>query len=332
MILADKIINERKKNGWSQEELAERLSVSRQSVSKWEGAQSVPDLQKVIQMAELFGVTTDYLLKDEIEPAEHTDIVLREDAETVPPVRKVSMEEANEFIRARKKLMPAIAMGVSMCVFSPVVLIFLAGLADAGTFGISENLAVGIGIITLLLLIAGAVAVFIFSGMSLKPFDYLENEEFETEYGVAGMAREKQQKEQPKSTLMLVVGVFLCILCPLPLIIAALAEAEEYIVVSMVCVLLTMVAIAVNLFINSCTVTEACKMLLCEDEYSSRKKRNRRRLSPLAGAFWLLATAIYLGISFYTEAWHRTWIIWPVAGVLFAVVECIAAMILKDED
>ena len=61
MILADKIINERKKNGWSQEELAERLSVSRQSVSKWEGAQSVPDLQKVIQMAELFGVTTDYL-------------------------------------------------------------------------------------------------------------------------------------------------------------------------------------------------------------------------------------------------------------------------------
>ena len=61
MILADKIINERKKNGWSQEELAEKLSVSRQSVSKWEGAQSVPDLQKVIQMAELFGVSCDYL-------------------------------------------------------------------------------------------------------------------------------------------------------------------------------------------------------------------------------------------------------------------------------
>ena len=43
MILADKIIEERKRNGWSQEELAEKLGVSRQSVSKWEGAQSVPD-------------------------------------------------------------------------------------------------------------------------------------------------------------------------------------------------------------------------------------------------------------------------------------------------
>ena len=45
MILAEKIMEERKKNGWSQEELAEKLSVSRQAVSKWESAQSIPDLQ-----------------------------------------------------------------------------------------------------------------------------------------------------------------------------------------------------------------------------------------------------------------------------------------------
>lgn len=68
MILADKIAEERKRNGWSQEELAEQLGVSRQAVSKWESAGSVPDLQKVIQLAELFGVSTDYLLKDEMEP------------------------------------------------------------------------------------------------------------------------------------------------------------------------------------------------------------------------------------------------------------------------
>ena len=67
MILADKIVSLRKKAGWSQEELAEQLGVTRQSVSKWEGAQSVPDMDKVVQMSRLFGVTTDYLLKDEIE-------------------------------------------------------------------------------------------------------------------------------------------------------------------------------------------------------------------------------------------------------------------------
>ena len=62
MILADKIIEERKRNGWSQEELAEKLKVSRQAVSKWEGAQSIPDLDKILQMSSLFGVSTDYLL------------------------------------------------------------------------------------------------------------------------------------------------------------------------------------------------------------------------------------------------------------------------------
>ena len=69
MILADKIIEERKKNGWSQEEFASQLNVSRQAVSKWESAQSIPDLKRIIEMANLFGVSTDYLLKDEMERA-----------------------------------------------------------------------------------------------------------------------------------------------------------------------------------------------------------------------------------------------------------------------
>ena len=52
--------------------MADQLNVSRQSVSKWESAQSIPDMNKVVQMSRLFGVTTDFLLKDELEIAEHT--------------------------------------------------------------------------------------------------------------------------------------------------------------------------------------------------------------------------------------------------------------------
>ena len=72
MIFADKLIALRKKAGWSQEELAEQLGVTRQSVSKWEGAQSVPDIDKILQMSRLFGVTTDYLLKDDQGEPEYT--------------------------------------------------------------------------------------------------------------------------------------------------------------------------------------------------------------------------------------------------------------------
>ena len=69
MIFADKLINLRKKAGMSQEDLALKLGVSRQSVSKWEGAQSIPDISKIIELSQIFGVSTDYLLGRENKPA-----------------------------------------------------------------------------------------------------------------------------------------------------------------------------------------------------------------------------------------------------------------------
>ncbi|MBQ8309107.1 MAG: helix-turn-helix transcriptional regulator [Clostridia bacterium] len=65
MKLEEKIAYLRKKNGWSQEELAFRLDVSRQAVSKWEMGASLPDLDNVLKMSEIFGCSTDYLLKDD---------------------------------------------------------------------------------------------------------------------------------------------------------------------------------------------------------------------------------------------------------------------------
>lgn len=67
MRLSDKIVKLRKTNGWSQEELAEKLNVSRQAISRWEGATAQPDATNILQLSKLFGVTTDYLLNDEYE-------------------------------------------------------------------------------------------------------------------------------------------------------------------------------------------------------------------------------------------------------------------------
>lgn len=72
MIRAEKILALRRNGGWSQEELADKLNVSRQSISKWEGAQSIPDINKILEVAKLFGVTTDRLLKDDVETASDT--------------------------------------------------------------------------------------------------------------------------------------------------------------------------------------------------------------------------------------------------------------------
>ena len=138
MILADKIIDERKKNGWSQEELAEQLGVSRQSVSKWESAGSVPDLKKVIQMAELFGVSTDYLLKDELEK-ENRDVVETSGSDADSPLRRVSMEEANAFLNAKRETAPRLANTVSLFILSPVALLLLAVIAESPDYMVKEK-------------------------------------------------------------------------------------------------------------------------------------------------------------------------------------------------
>ena len=73
MILAEKIIKLRKKNGWSQEDLAMHMGVSRQSVSKWESMGAIPDLDKIVKLSQLFVVSTDYLLKDDMDDAENVE-------------------------------------------------------------------------------------------------------------------------------------------------------------------------------------------------------------------------------------------------------------------
>lgn len=70
MKLAEKIQELRKKNGLSQEQLAEQLGVSRQAISKWESGQSAPDIDKIVLLSEFFRISTDYLLKQENEVSE----------------------------------------------------------------------------------------------------------------------------------------------------------------------------------------------------------------------------------------------------------------------
>ncbi len=83
MSIADRILTLRKSKGMSQEQLAEAIGVSRQAVSKWESEQASPDPEKIIAMSEIFGVTTDYLLKG-IEPEKEDEKKPEEKKEEKP--------------------------------------------------------------------------------------------------------------------------------------------------------------------------------------------------------------------------------------------------------
>lgn len=315
MILADKIIGLRKKCGWSQEELAEKMNVTRQSVSKWESAQSTPDLGKILQLSGLFGVSTDYLLKDELEEAEYVD-----GAEEMPAVRRVSMGEANEFLQVKAWTAKRIALATFLCILSPVTLMVLAAGSEVGTFPISENLAGGLGLIVMFLLVAAAVAVFISCGAKTSSYEFLENQVFETEYGVTGMVKERQQQYRDTYTKCNVLGACICILSVIPLFVGAFLWENELFMIGMLSLTMTLAGVGVVFFITAGVHWASMQKLLQEGDYTKQKKKNSGVTGAVSTVYWLIVVAGYLAFSFAIDDWKSSWVIWPVAGLIYAAI------------
>lgn len=330
MILAEKIINLRKKNGWSQEELAEKLGVTRQSISKYEGAQSIPDLDKILKLSEIFGVTTDYLIKDELEEEEYAPSQMQEnESESDRSVHKVTMEMANEYLQIIDWSAGKTAFATMLCILSPIVLLMLGAMSEMPDYHISENAAAGIGICVLIVLIAIAVMIFILCGMKTKKYEFMEKEDIETAYGVSGMVKEKRDAYHSPYVTQLVIGITCCICSVIPLFGTLAVSESDFYMVSAVCMLLTLVAIGTYFIVRSAAKMNAMNQLLEEEDYTRQKKHENRKMSGPVTVYWLIATAIYLAWSFTTNDWDRTWIIWPVVGVLFPAFYAIVNGIRK---
>lgn len=315
MNLADKLIQLRKKNGWSQEELAEQMNVTRQSVSKWESGQAAPDLEKILKLSQLFGVSTDYLLKEELSESGNISVTKEIN------VKKVSMKEAKDFLSVNRETSKSTAFAVFLCIISPICLMILAAVSENPLYGLSENWAAGIGMITLVALIAIAVAIFILNGSKTAAFKYLEKEMFETEYGVSEMVNEQRQQYKNKYTKSIITGVCICILSIIPIFIGVMInEDDDLFMVLMVSITLLIVGIGVFFLVLSSVVWSGFEKLLEQGDFSKEKKKNKTIMDNISGIWWLTATAVYLIYSFVTKNWGYSWIIWVAAGVLYPVV------------
>ena len=328
MILADKVISLRKQNGWSQEQLAEQLEVSRQAVSKWESGTSIPDLDRIVRMSELFGVSTDYLLKDDLEELELTGFSGTTELENT---RRVSAEEADDYMGLVQRTAGKIALGVVLCIISPICLILGAGLADHLPDSFGEPIVESAGVAMILVLVAIAVGLFIFNGMQLSRYDYLEKESFVLQYGVQGIVEKKKADFEAAFRVSVMTGVVLCILGVIPIILAAGFNMNGLIASCCVSAVLVFVAGGVYLFVRFGMIWGSYQKLLQEGDYTSEKKRISGRMSVFAGVFWCSVTAVYLAISLWNGAWDKTWIVWPVAGVVFGALYMILEAVLAGQ-
>ena len=121
MKLHDKIYELRKKEGLSQEALAEKLGVSRQSVSKWETGEATPEVSKLLSLSKLFGVTTDYLLDDEAE--EEKEVEMPSSSFEVTSVNEAPTKKKGRSIRA---LVMILLICIVLCMLLPLIMAILS--------------------------------------------------------------------------------------------------------------------------------------------------------------------------------------------------------------
>ena len=312
MILADKIIDERKKNGWSQEDLADKLGVSRQSVSKWESAQSVPDLQRVLELSKLFGVSTDYLLKD----SEVREVIEAPDGDE-SEVRRVTMEDANTFLSFNRMFAGKISLGALIAILCPIPMIVMVALSKMGTLPLTEDRAGALGIVMLLAIVAVSLIFFIPAGIAASKWEWLEEDVFDSEYGVEGMLRDKAEKFNPTFIKSITGGTVIILLGVIALITGAVIdENNEPLCMLLLAGMLACIACGAFVIIHAGIIKDGFEKMLQEGDYTRENKSNTL-MKVITPVYWLVATAIYLAWSLPTNAWDISWVVWPIAGVLF---------------
>ena len=268
MILADKILELRKQNGWSQEELADKLGVSRQAISKWEGAQSIPDMERIIALSRLFGVTTDLLVKDELDimgkNGDADENACQEEAGV--RMRVIELEEAAAYIAHRISYAAYVALGVLLCILAAIPVIgskFLLFPAVKAQVAETLGLAFSVAIVTV------AVAIFIIQGFREKRYQYLEKENFETAYGVDSVLKERLERFLPSYLLQTVSGVVLCMVAFIFLIISDVVPQFYQLSSGLfVVIAITLVAVAVYLFVQANIIRSSYYCLLKPVSYT----------------------------------------------------------------
>ncbi|KRL21412.1 helix-turn-helix domain-containing protein [Lactobacillus gallinarum] len=211
MKLGQKIAGLRKKSSLSQEALAEKMNVSRQAVSKWESNQSIPDIEKIVDLSELFGVTTDYLLKNGTPSFELPGKSSEEKIEKALPA--ITDQEIDQYLEVAKKAAHFESLSIalfflaiaSFCLFSTLVFI-------------SHNIFGTVAYIAPIIIIAIALGYFIHAKLMMHEFKSITQNKFALTSTQNDLIDSSAHEFRNKNNRRIVIGVVLCILAIIPLI------------------------------------------------------------------------------------------------------------------
>lgn len=286
----------RKEKGLSQEALAEKLNVSRQAVSKWESGAGYPEMDKLILISDLFGVTIDYLIKDSHE--------FVQDEQRMESKYFMNSQKIKEYMNFKKHFGLRIGGAVSAIILSVIFPILM-----------SDKQYEMIGTMIMLIVIAIAVGILIMTGMSCEAYLDLEEKEIHMSFNDLQDIQNQYMNFKSKFGMSIAFGVFLIIFA-----VAMTVFVEEYVKNEYLSgiILITCVAISVFIFIYQCIKDGMYQFLVQNKKYIIEQKKEKKSLYAITMP---LAAMIYLVMGFTQGWWHPGWIIFPVTASITAGIE-----------
>ena len=290
MSLSENLQNLRKIKNMSQEELAEKLNVSRQAVSKWESGNGFPETEKIINICEIFDCSMDELVKGKI----------------TEDVKK----DKNDYDTVFSKAARGIALGVSIILVGVSIMLTLLGFAPNEQ---AEDTYALIGVVMVLIGVVFAVPMFIINGTMI--------DNFKKKNPVMANVYSEEEVDQGKSkfTKSLAIGISI-ILVGVVIMLALLATKVFGESVMPVAFLMYFVTIGVGIIVYSGQMQEKFDIEKYNRENTQEFKEKEDKVGKICGVIMLLATIIFLVWGFCFSGWGIGWVVFPIGGILCGIV------------
>lgn len=289
MNFGENLQNLRKQHHLSQEDLADKLDVSRQAISKWESGAGLPEMDKLIALSEIFQCKLDDLVHGSITTVTHVGL------------KDIYDKLMNKFSRW-------ISLAISLILFGTVPLL---GLADYGAPYVDY------GVVAFLIFVAIATPIFVFQGIRLGNFKVkhpkLENFYTENELDIYNQ----------KFTMLISggVGIILVGLVVLMALITTNVFATESSIP--IAIFMLFVAAGTPLFAYAGIQKSKFDIAHYNHENSTQYKTVSEKTGKICGVIMMLATIIFLCLGFIANLWVICWIVYPIAGIICGIVSTI---------
>lgn len=293
MNLSENLQNLRKAKGMSQEELAEKLDVSRQAVSKWETGETSPETEKIIMICDVFDCTMDDLIKGKVMPEIN-----------------VSKKAYDKFMN---KFSKGMAFGVFMILVGVTLLLTIIGLAPKDS--LDKYIIIGVAVLMFFVIIT--VPIFIILGIKMDSLQrkYKDVKNF---YSV-----EEQEKFETKFAYLLASVVSIILIGVIVLILLIGLNIFDIKDILAYAIFMVFITITVPLLVYAGIQKSKYDMDSLRNGHMRLSKEAEEKIGRISAVIMICATIIYFILGFAFKLWTINWLVYPIGGMICGIVSVI---------